>query len=91
MLPMAMPIPPSHDSGIKKKVAIPAAQKKDYREAFKVVKTGKKRKKEEMFRALPAATTLMLSPTRSKKHGHLESREEILTKRCQRAKVNKIG
>ena len=88
---MAMPIPPSHDSGIKKKVAIPAAQKKDYREAFKVVTTGKKRKKEEMFRALPAATALMLSPTRSKKHGHLESPEEILTKRCQRAKVNKIG
>ena len=44
---MAMPIPPSHDSGIKKTVAIPAAQKKDYREAFKVVTTGKKRKKEE--------------------------------------------
>ena len=59
MLPMAMPIPPSHDSGIKKKVAIPAAQKKDYREAFKVVTTGKKRKKEEMFTALPAATALM--------------------------------
>ena len=56
-----------------KKVATPAAQKKDYREAFKVVTTGKKRKKEEMFRALPAATALMLSPTRSKKHGHLES------------------
>ena len=55
---MAMPIPPSHDSGIKKKVAIPAAQKKDYREAFKVVTTGKKRKKEEMFTAFPAATAL---------------------------------
>ena len=66
---------PSHDSRIKKKVAKPAAQKKDYREAFKVVTTGKKRKKEEMFRALPAATAFMLSPTRSRKHGHLESRQ----------------
>ena len=60
-----MAMPPSHDSGIKKKVATPASQKNDYREAFKVVTTGKKRKKEEMFRALPAATALMLSPTRS--------------------------
>ena len=81
-----MEMPPSHDSGIT-----PAAQKKDYREAFKVVTTGKKRKKEEMFTALPAATALMLSPTRNKKHGQLESPEEILTKRCQRAKSNKIG
>ena len=58
-------------------MATPAAQKKDYREAFKVVTTGRrrKRKEEEMIRALPAATELMLSPTRSKKHGHLESRE----------------
>ena len=70
-----MAMPPSHDSGIKKKVATPAAQKNDYREAFKVVTTGKKRKKEEMTRALPAATALMLSPTRSKKQGHLESRQ----------------
>ena len=68
-----MAMPPSHDSGIKKKVATPAAQKKDYRKA--VVTTGKKRKKEEMFRALPSATALMLSPTRSKKHGHLKSRQ----------------
>ena len=68
-----MAMPPSHGSVIKIKVPTPAAQKKDYREAFKVVTTQKKRKKEEMFRALPAATALMLSPTISKKHGHLES------------------
>ena len=58
-------MPPSHGSGIKRKVATPATQKKDYRETFKVVTTGKKRKKEEMLRALPVATALMLSETRS--------------------------
>ena len=78
-----MAMPPSHDSGIKKKVATPAAQKNDYREAFKVVTTRKKRKKEEMFRVLPAATALMSHVVPNKNQEAWLSRVSSVTVRGQ--------
>ncbi len=72
--------------GIKRKVATPAAHKKDYSKTFIVVTvTTGRRGRRKMFRALPATTGTAPHVVPNMKPGQLESQEEILKKRCQRA------